>query len=85
MPCVLVPDPPSPLPQHSGAAARTSLVLAPLAMALAGLAIVDVGQPVARKSTGRPAVREPSAECLVAQAVFAGAQLIPPEPQRAED
>ena len=83
MPCVLVPDPP--LPQRCGAAARTGLVLAPLAMALAGLTTVDVGQPpVARKSGSRLAAGGHSAECLVAQAVFAGAQVAPSE-QRSED
>jgi hypothetical protein len=57
-------------------------MLAPLAMALAGLTTVDVGQaPVVRKGSSRVATSAHSAECIVAQAVFAGAQPNAPVPQ----
>lgn len=75
MPCALVPDPVSQLPQQrSGVAARAGLVLAPLAMALLGLTTVDVDSaPAARDS--RVVVAQQSAECIVARAVFAGAHV----------
>ena len=74
MPSLLVPNPASPVPQQCRPGARAGLVLAPLAMAHAGRVTVDVEQSAAAHKR-RAAAREHSAECIVAQAVFAGAQV----------
>lgn len=74
MPCAFAPDSLCPMPQpRGGGAARAALVLAPLAMTLSGLIAVVDSAPVAPK--GRVAMAQQSAECIVARAVFAGAQV----------